>query len=122
VGHAAAVLIASVVQPEELIGMSEHDRDESGEVLTRTNTKKPKRYKVLIHNDDYTTMEFVVYVLQSVFRHSPAAATRLMLTIHRSGMGVAGVYSREIAETRVEQTLALSRETGHPLQCTMEAE
>ncbi|MCB9664739.1 MAG: ATP-dependent Clp protease adapter ClpS [Alphaproteobacteria bacterium] len=97
-------------------------RDEQGDVLTRTRADKPKRYKVLIHNDDYTTMEFVIHVLQSVFRHTLPSATRLMLAIHKTGLGIAGVYAREIAETRVEQTLALAREHGHPLQCTMEPE
>ena len=98
------------------------ERKDQGDVLTKTRQEKPKRYKVLIHNDDYTTMEFVVYVLKTIFKHSPASSTRLMLAIHRVGMGVAGVYAKEIAETRVEQTMALSRETGHPLQCSMEQE
>lgn len=102
--------------------MADRKRDEQGEVLTRTKKKKPKKYKVLIHNDDYTAMEFVVWVLQTVFRHTPASATRLMLAIHRTGTGVAGVYTKEIAETRVEQTLTLAREAGHPLQCSMESE
>lgn len=102
--------------------MADKDRDEKGEVLTRTRQKKPKRYKVIVHNDDYTTMEFVVHLLTSVFRHSPASATRLMLAIHKTGIGVAGVYTKEIAETRVEQALSYAREAGHPLQCTMESE
>jgi ATP-dependent Clp protease adaptor protein ClpS len=102
--------------------MADHKRDEQGDVLTRGQTAKPVNYKVIIHNDDYTSMEFVVFVLQTVFRHSPASSTRLMLAIHRTGIGVAGIYTREIAETRVEQTLSLAREAGHPLQCTMEPE
>lgn len=100
--------------------MAEHQRDE--QVLTRTKKKKPKRYRVLVHNDDYTSMEFVVYILQVVFRHTPASAFRLMMAIHKSGLGVAGVYSKEIAETRVEQVVGMAREAGHPLQCTMEPE
>lgn len=95
---------------------------EQGDLLEQTKVEQPKRYKVLIHNDDYTSMEFVVHILTTVFRHSAASATRLMLQIHRSGLGVAGVYSKEIAETRVEQTLSQAREAGHPLQCTMEPE
>jgi ATP-dependent Clp protease adaptor protein ClpS len=97
-------------------------RDAEGEVKERTRLKKPRKYKVLIHNDDYTTMEFVVYVLQVVFHHSPASASRIMLHIHKSGIGVAGIYTRDIAETRVDQVMQLSREAGHPLQCTMEPE
>lgn len=97
-------------------------RDSEGEVKERTRLKKPRKYKVLIHNDDYTTMEFVVYVLQVVFHHSSASASRIMLHIHKAGIGVAGVYTRDIAETRVEQVMQLAREAGHPLQCSMEPE
>jgi ATP-dependent Clp protease adaptor protein ClpS len=96
--------------------------DEQGDVKTRSRVKRPRKWKVLLYNDDYTTMEFVVYILKSVFRCSPAAATRVMLAVHRSGVGVAGVYTREIAETRVEKVLALARKEGHPLQCNMEPE
>lgn len=102
--------------------MPERKNDEQGEVLTRTKAKQPKRYKVLIYNDDYTPMEFVVFLLEAIFKHSPASAYRLMLRIHQSGLGIAGVYAKEIAETRVEQTVALAREAGHPLECTMEPE
>lgn len=97
-------------------------RDSEGEVKERTKLKKPRKYKVLIHNDDYTSMEFVTYVLQIVFHHSPAAASRIMLHVHKSGIGVAGIYTRDIAETRVEQVMQLAREAGHPLQCSMEPE
>lgn len=102
--------------------MTDPKRKEQGGVLEATRTQKPVRYKVIIHNDDYSTMEFVIFILQSVFKHTPASATRLMLAIHRTGIGVAGVYAKEIAETRVDQTLTLAREAGHPLQCTMEPE
>lgn len=88
----------------------------------RTTTKKPPMYKVLLHNDDYTTMEFVVMVLRRVFRHSQASATRVMLHIHNNGVGVAGIYTREVAETRIQQVHNLAAEWGHPLQCTMEPE
>lgn len=97
-------------------------REEKGDTLTRERTEKPPRYKVLLLNDDYTTMEFVVYVLMQVFRHSQASATRVMLHIHNTGVGVAGVYSREVAETRVAQVETLSRDQGHPLQCLLEPE
>ena len=102
--------------------MTDTKRDTDGDLLTKETVERPKRYKVLLHNDDYTPMEFVVWVLQAVFKHGPAAATRLMLTVHRSGVGVAGVYAKEIAETRVQLTLAAARERGHPLLCTMEPE
>jgi ATP-dependent Clp protease adaptor protein ClpS len=102
--------------------MAKRRREEEGDVQTRERVKKPRKYKVLLHNDDYTTMEFVVYVLTTVFKHSPAAATRVMLQCHRTGIGVAGVYTREVAETRVTQVLELARDNGHPLQCTMEPE
>ena len=97
-------------------------RDEKGDTLTRERLDKPPRYKVLLLNDDYTSMEFVVAVLMQVFRHSQASATRIMLHIHNSGVGIAGVYSREVAETRVAQVETLAREAGHPLQCTLEPE
>src|SRR4029077_78550 len=80
----------------------------------------PRRYKVLLHNDDYTTMEFVVWVLQSVFNHDETMATQIMLHVHRTGMGVAGVYSRCVAETRVAQVDALARDHEFPLRCSME--
>lgn len=102
--------------------MTDPRRDNQGSVLEKTKTEQPKRFKVLIHNDDYTSMEFVVEILTAVFRHTPASAARLMLQIHRTGLGVAGVYSKEIAETRMEQTISLAREAGHPLQCSMEPE
>ena len=102
--------------------MAKRRREEEGDLQTRERVKKPRKYKVLLHNDDYTTMEFVVYVLTTVFKHSPAAATRVMLQCHRTGIGVAGVYTREVAETRVDQVMSLARENGHPLQCTMEPE
>jgi len=75
---------------------------------------------VLFRSDDYTTMEFVVWVLQTVFHHDEATATEIMLHIHRNGFGVAGVYSREIAETRVAQVEALAREHEYPLMVTIE--
>lgn len=103
--------------------MSERTRREKqDDVLTREKTEEPKKFKVLLLNDDYTSMEFVVWVLQTVFHHSQAAATRIMLHIHNSGVGVAGIYSREVAETRVAQVHEVAREQGHPLQCTMEPE
>ncbi|MCB9743188.1 MAG: ATP-dependent Clp protease adapter ClpS [Alphaproteobacteria bacterium] len=96
------------------------DREGSLALKERTKLKKPKMYKVLLHNDHYTTMEFVVYVLQRVFRHSDAEATRIMLHIHTSGIGVAGVFTREIAETKSRKVIELARRADFPLQCTYE--
>ena len=85
--------------------------------------RKPSpRYKVLLHNDDYTPMEFVVQVLEKVFGKSPAAATQIMLQIHRSGLGVAGVYVRDIAETKVVTVHRLAEDRGYPLRSGMEEE
>jgi ATP-dependent Clp protease adaptor protein ClpS len=103
--------------------MSERTRrEEKEDTLTRERTEEPKKFKVILLNDDYTTMEFVVWVLMNIFRHSQAAATRIMLHIHNSGIGVAGVYSRDVAETRIAQVHQVAKEAGHPLQCTMEPE
>ena len=87
---------------------------------TRKKLKPPKMYKVLLHNDDYTTMEFVVQVLQSVFCRSAVEATQIMLHVHRNGIGVAGVYSHEVAETKVAVVEARARRCEFPLKCTME--
>ncbi len=80
----------------------------------------PKLYKVLMLNDDFTPMEFVVYVLQAHFRHDIESATQIMLKIHHEGRAVCGVYTKDIAATKVELVLAAAREAGHPLQCIME--
>jgi ATP-dependent Clp protease adaptor protein ClpS len=87
---------------------------------TKPKLKKPRMYKVLLHNDDYTTMEFVVFVLQGIFHHSEAEAMQIMLHVHKNGIGVAGVYTREIAETRIGQVEALARRHEYPLRCSMD--
>jgi ATP-dependent Clp protease adaptor protein ClpS len=91
-------------------------------VITRTQakTKKPSMYKVLLLNDDYTPMEFVVHVLQTFFSKSIEDATRIMMHVHQKGVGVCGVYTFEVAETKVTQVMDFARKHGHPLQCTME--
>ncbi|MBB6226543.1 ATP-dependent Clp protease adapter ClpS [Polymorphobacter multimanifer] len=91
-------------------------------VATRTKpkTQKPSLYKVLMLNDDYTPMEFVVHCLQRFFRMSVEDATRVMLHVHQRGVGVCGVFTYEVAETKVNQVIDFAREHQHPLQCTME--
>jgi ATP-dependent Clp protease adaptor protein ClpS len=99
---------------------SEHDVG----VITETQkeVKKPPLYKVLLHNDDYTTMEFVVYILQNVFHKAELDAVRIMLAVHHQGVGVAGVYTYEIAEAKVEKVTQLARGNEFPLLCTLEEE
>jgi ATP-dependent Clp protease adaptor protein ClpS len=89
---------------------------------TRPVTKKPNLYKVLILNDDYTPMEFVVHVLERFFNKGREDATRVMLHVHQKGVGVCGVYTYEVAETKVTQVMDLAKEHQHPLQCRMEKE
>jgi len=91
-------------------------------VKARPKTKKPSMYKVLMLNDDYTPMEFVVHVLERFFGMSHAQAFELMLTVHKKGLAVVGVFSFEVAETKVAQVMDFSRRHQHPLQCTMEKE
>lgn len=98
------------------------DGDTGLAVATRPKTKRPPMYKVLILNDDFTPMEFVVMVLERFFSMNHAQAFELMLTVHKKGMAVAGVFSYEVAETKVTQVMQLAREHQHPLQCTMEKE
>ncbi len=87
---------------------------------TRTETRKPSLYKVLLLNDDYTPMEFVVHVLQRFFRMSMEDATRVMLHVHQRGVGVCGIFTYEVAETKVTQVMDFAKQHQHPLQCTLE--
>ncbi len=87
---------------------------------TKPKTDKPSLYRVLILNDDYTPMEFVVFVLERYFNKSREDATRIMLHVHQNGVGVCGVYTFEVAETKVAQVVDAARRHQHPLQCTME--
>lgn len=100
--------------------------DEQGEsgVLTieRTKVKRPKKYKVLLHNDDYTTMEFVIYILQKVFGKNYDEAKAIMINVHEKGVGVCGVYSHEIAETKMQKVMDEAKANGHPLKCSIEPE
>ena len=89
-------------------------------VLERQKTEEPRKWKVVLLNDNYTSMEFVVLVLKTVFRHSSAQATRVMLHVHQRGVGVCGIFPFEVAETKVNQVMDCARENQHPLQCTLE--
>lgn len=91
-------------------------------VRSRAKTKKPSMYKVLMLNDDYTPMEFVVDVLERFFGKSVEEATRIMWHVHRRGVGICGVFTYEIAETKVNLVMDFAQENGHPLQCTLEKE
>jgi ATP-dependent Clp protease adaptor protein ClpS len=86
----------------------------------RTRTKKPPMYKVLLHNDDYTTKEFVVMILQAIFHKGEAEAVRIMMHVHNNGIGVAGVYTYEVAETKIAKTTQLAQSYEYPLQCSLE--
>ena len=89
-------------------------------VKAKPKTKKPAMYKVLMLNDDYTPMEFVVHILERFFGKNRQEATRIMLHVHRRGVGVCGVYTYEVAETKVTQVMDFARQHQHPLQCTLE--
>ncbi len=93
-----------------------------GAVQERVKTKKqePKLFKVILLNDDYTTMEFVIQVLESVFQKSPAEAYQIMMAVHLGGRGVAGIYTWEVAETKVDTVVSLAREAGFPLKAVTE--
>jgi len=104
-------------------GQRGSDDPRTGVVIkTRPKVKKPSMYKVLMLNDDYTPMEFVVHVLQRFFNKTTEEATRIMLHVHQKGVGVCGVFTFEVAETKVAQTMDLARKNQHPLQCTLEKE
>jgi len=98
--------------------------DLGGDVLTETKTRleKPKLYKVILHNDDFTTMEFVVFVLQYVFNRSDAEAFTIMLKVHNEGIGIAGIYPFEIANMKSEKAMNLAKAREYPLLCTVEEE
>jgi ATP-dependent Clp protease adaptor protein ClpS len=114
--------------PQQPPARRDNGNDDEGEgrsgalTLTRTRTKKPSMYKVLMLNDDYTPMEFVVDVLQHIFQKNREEATKIMLHVHQKGVGVCGVYTYEVAETKVTQTVDYARKNQHPLQCTLEKE
>jgi len=99
-----------------------HEREEGVAIAERPKTRRPPLYRVLLHNDDFTSMEFVVEVLVEHFDKSDTEATRVMLQVHHLGVGVAGVYTRDEAETRIERVTQDAQEAGYPLLLTMEPE
>ena len=108
--------------------MAERTRPGDGTAIVLPKAKaakkveRPPLYRVLLHNDDYTTQEFVDWVLMNVFRHDPETAHRIMLNVHMHGVGVAGIYPLEIAESKAQKTMSLAREAEFPLLCTLEPE
>ena len=102
--------------------MPRHQTEEQVSSETRDETREPPLYRVLLHNDDYTTMEFVVEILMYVFNKSPESAAKIMMNIHQKGLGECGVFTYEIAETKVDTVHNLARESGYPLRCSMEQE
>ena len=130
-----AFSICSLIQYYDLVawkplgdGMRDSRNDGDGDLKTgvvvkaKPKTKKPSMYKVLMLNDDYTPMEFVVQVLERVFAKRREEAMRIMLHVHRRGVGVCGIYSYDVAETKVVQVVDFARKHQHPLQCTLEKE
>jgi ATP-dependent Clp protease adaptor protein ClpS len=107
-----------------MAGDPQEKEDQSGDVATERKAKleKVRRYKVVFHNDDYTTMEFVVLVLMKFFHKSETEATHIMLSVHHKGHGVAGVYTKDVAETKVAQVQDYAKEHGMPLRLTVEPE
>ena len=98
----------------------ENDIERGVATKTRPKTKKPSQYRVLLLNDDYTPMEFVTSILMGIFKKSNEEATQIMLNVHQNGIGVCGVYTFEVAETKVAQVLEAAKRNGHPLKCTLE--
>ena len=117
---AAEQLVLRAAGEDDGKGGSDDDSQVGIATKTRTKPKKPSQYKVLLLNDDYTPMEFVVMVLKRFFRMDLEQATRVMLHVHQRGVGVCGVYPYEVAETKVNQVMDFARENQHPLQCTLE--
>ena len=117
-----APLSAAKNWPPMMAGGDDSDTDEQVGIATKTKAspKKPSQYRVLLLNDDYTPMEFVVMVLKRFFAMDLEEATRVMLHVHQKGVGVCGVFPYEVAETKVNQVMDFARQNQHPLQCTLE--
>ena len=113
---------------QETVLVTDSDRDDAPDhetgVMTREKpkVKRPSMFKVILLNDDYTPQEFVVWLLEAVFNKSSEEAVRVMLHVHQTGVGICGIYTFEVAETKVAQVMEFARREGHPLQCVMEKE
>ncbi len=116
--------LTPILTPRVTAGPDRDRREDEGEIGIATKakpkTKKPSMYKVLMLNDDYTPMEFVVHVLKRFFGMDTDEATRVMLHVHQRGFGVCGIFSYEVAETKVNQVMDFAKQNQHPLQCTLE--
>ncbi|UYH54169.1 ATP-dependent Clp protease adapter ClpS [Qipengyuania sp. SS22] len=118
--------MTEILPPFPICAADENDdtRERDGQVgiatKTRAKPKKPSQYKVLLLNDDYTPMEFVVIVLKRFFKMDMEEATRVMLHVHQKGVGICGIFPYEVAETKVHQVMDFARQNQHPLQCTLE--
>lgn len=99
-----------------------HEREGGLGLAERATTKSPRRFNVVLHNDDYTTMEFVVHVLTRFFRLGETEATQIMLHVHHKGYGIVGSYTRDVAETKADEVTTYAQQHGHPLKCTAEPE
>lgn len=102
--------------------MADTHNDQEGSVVTEhiLEVKEPQLYKVLLHNDDYTTMEFVISILETIFHKSPNDAAQIMLNVHNEGVGIAGIYTKEICETKISVVHQLAKKNEFPLRCSME--
>lgn len=101
---------------------SENEFEDEVQTKRRNEVRRPKRYKVLLHNDHYTSMEFVIMILESIFRKSGTQSVEIMLSVHNTGLGIAGVYPASIAETKVKTVHEAAEKQGFPLKCSMEPE
>ena len=118
--HQSCAPICAASAGPDKDGKDDSDHETGIATKTRTKPKKPSQYKVLLLNDDYTPMEFVVMVLKRFFSMDMEDATRVMLHVHQKGVGVCGIFTYEVAETKVNQVMDFAREHQHPLQCTLE--
>jgi len=109
------------IRMSAIINMSDHEIDHEELVETaKPKFKKPRMYKVVLNNDDYTPMEFVVYILENFFSMDRAKATRVMMQVHTEGKGLCGVFTRDVAETKVNQVNEFARQNEHPLLCSLD--